>query len=75
MAGVASESGHDTAVAFGFDRLTETIQTQNPDGSAGTPATFSFDLVKSGGGINPVDHDELAAFAHAHPTHHDFFMI
>jgi type VI protein secretion system component Hcp len=66
IAGYAADSGHDTALAFDFSKLTETIQAQKPDGSLGTGQTFSFDLAHNGGSIAPVNHDALAAFAHSH---------
>ncbi len=66
IAGYAADSGHDTALAFDFSKLTETIQGQKPDGTLGTSQTFSFDLAHHGGSIAPVNHDALAAFAHAH---------
>ena len=63
VAGVAADGGHDTAIAFDYTRLTETIKGQNPDGSLNAGKTFSFDLAN---GNTPVDHDALAAFAHSH---------
>jgi type VI protein secretion system component Hcp len=65
VAGVAADGGHDTAVAFDYTRLTETIKGQNPDGSLDAGQTFNFDLRANGGAITPVNHDTLAAFAHS----------
>ena len=65
IAGYAADSGHDTALAFDFSKLTETIQGQKPDGSLDTGQTFSFDLAH-GGSIAPVNHDALSAFANSH---------
>src|ERR1700737_652288 len=65
VAGYAADGKHDTALAFGYSKLTETINAQKPDGSLGTK-TLTFDLVHSGGSIAPVNHDALAAFAHSH---------
>ena len=72
VAGYAADGGHDTALAFDYSKLTETIQGQNPDGSLNAGQTFAFDLAKNGGSITPVDHDALAAFAHSHD---DFFLV
>jgi hypothetical protein len=72
VAGYAADGGHDTALAFDYGKLTETIKGQNPDGSLNAGQTVSFDLAKGGGSITPVDHDVLTAFAHAHS---DFFMV
>ena len=66
MAGYAADGGHDTAVAFDYAKVTETIKGQKPDGSINAGQTVSFDLAKSGGSIVPVDHNALAAFAHSH---------
>src|SRR6202171_2718995 len=63
VAGYAADSGHDTAVAFDYTRLTETIKGQNPDGSLNTGQTFVANVTN---GNTPVDHNALAAFAHAH---------
>ena len=62
IAGVATDGGHDTAIAFDYTHLTETIKGQNPDGSLNAGQTFSFNVQ----GNTPVDHDALVAFAHAH---------
>ena len=67
VAGVAADGGHDTAVAFDYARVTETIKGQNPDGSLDAGQSFSFDLRANGGAITPVNHDALAASAHHHP--------
>ena len=71
VSGVAID-GHDTAVAFNFKQVTETIREQKPDGSLDPGKTFSFDLGRDGGSINPVDHDALAAMVHAH---HDVLLV
>jgi hypothetical protein len=63
MAGYAADGGHDTAVAFDYTKLTETIKGQNPDGSLNAGHTFSVNVIN---GNTPVDHNALAAFAHAH---------
>ena len=63
VAGVAADGGHDTAIAFDYTRLTETIKGQNPDGSLDAGQTVSFNVAN---GNTPVDHDALAAFAHSH---------
>jgi type VI protein secretion system component Hcp len=65
VAGYAADGGHDTALAFDYTRLTETIKGQNPDGSINAGQTVAVNLA-SGGSINPVDHNALAAFAHSH---------
>ena len=66
VAGIAADGGHDTAVAFDYSRVTETIKGQNADGSLNAGHTFTFDLGRNGGVLTPVDHDQLLAFAHAH---------
>ena len=66
VAGVAADGGHDTAIAFDYTKVTETIKGQHPDGSLDAGQTFSFDLRTNGGGITPVNHDTLEAFAHSH---------
>jgi type VI protein secretion system component Hcp len=66
LAGYAADSGHDTALAFDYTKLTETIKGQKPDGSLDTGQTFAFDLAHRGGSLTPVNHDALAAFAHSH---------
>ncbi|WP_436214074.1 VCBS domain-containing protein, partial [Bradyrhizobium sp. LjRoot220] len=63
VSGVAID-GDDTAVAFGFSEVTQTIREQNPDGTLGTGQTFSFDLGREGGSVAPVDREALAAMAH-----------
>ena len=63
VSGVAID-GDDTAVAFGFGKVSETIREQNADGSLGTGQTFEFDLAREGGAIDAVDHEALAAMAH-----------
>ena len=63
VSGVAID-GDDTAFAFGFGKVSETIRGQNPDGSLGTGQTFEFDLAREGGSVTPVDQDALAAMAH-----------
>jgi type VI protein secretion system component Hcp len=68
VAGVATDGGHDTAVAFGYTKVTETIKGQHPDGSLDAGQTFSFDPRANGGAITPVNHDALAAFAHSHDS-------
>src|SRR5258708_24361189 len=65
VAGYAADGKHDTALAFGYSKLTETINAQKPDGSLGTK-TLTFDLVHSGGSIAPGKHDALPAFSHSH---------
>jgi type VI protein secretion system component Hcp len=75
VAGVVT--GNDTGIAFNYDRVTETIKGQNPDGSLDPGQSFSYDFRESGASINPVDHDELAAFtfAQVHPhAHGDYFI-
>ena len=54
VAGYAADGGHDTAVAFDYTRLTETINGQNPDGSLNAGKTFDFNLATNGGSISPV---------------------
>src|ERR1700692_868314 len=63
VAGYAADGGHDTALAFDYTRLTETIKGQNPDGSLNAGQTFAFNVTN---GNTPVNHDALAAFAHSH---------
>jgi type VI protein secretion system component Hcp len=63
VAGYAADSGHDTALAFDYTRLTETIKGQNPDGSLNAGQTFSANVTN---GNTAVDHNALAAFAHSH---------
>ena len=63
VAGVAADGGHDTAIAFDYTKVTETIRGQNPDGSLNSGQTFSVNVP---GGNTAVDHDALAAFAHSH---------
>jgi type VI protein secretion system component Hcp len=70
VAGYAADGGHDTAVAFDYTKLTETIKGQNPDGSLNAGHTFSVNVTN---GNTPVDHNALAAFAHAH-AHDGFFL-
>src|SRR5260221_561144 len=65
VAGYAADGKHDTALAFGYSKLTETIHGQKPDGTLDTK-TLTFDLAHNGGSIAPVNHDALAAFAHSH---------
>jgi type VI protein secretion system component Hcp len=75
VAGVVT--GNDTGIAFNYDRVTETIKGQNPDGTLDPGQSFSYDFRESGASINPVDHDELAAFtfAQVHPhAHGDYFI-
>src|SRR6478752_47710 len=55
VAGVAADGGHDTAIAFDYTKVTETIKGQHPDGSLDAGQTFSFDLRANGGGITPVN--------------------
>ena len=73
VSGIAID-GDDTAIALNFKQVTETIKAQKPDGSFESGHTFSFDLgsKEGSGSINPVDHDALAAMAHAH---HDVFLV
>jgi type VI protein secretion system component Hcp len=63
VAGYAADGGHDTAVAFDYTKLTETIKGQNADGSLSTGQTFAANVTN---GNTPVDHNALAAFAHSH---------
>ena len=63
VAGYAADGGHDTAVAFDYTKVTETIKGQNPDGSLNAGQTFTTNVT---GGNTAVDHDALAALAHAH---------
>ncbi len=72
VAGYAADGGHDTALAFDYTKVTETIKGQNPDGSLTAGQTFAFNLATNGGSITPVNHDALAAFAHAHDG---FFLV
>ena len=69
MAGYAADGGHDTALAFDYTRLTETIKSQNSDGSLNAGQTFAFNVTN---GNTPVNHDALAAFAHSHDG---FFLV
>src|SRR5258708_29898953 len=66
MAGYAADGKHDTALAFDYSKLTETINSQKPDASLDAGQTFTFNLAHNGGSIAPVNHDTLAAFAHSH---------
>src|SRR6202163_2548022 len=66
VAGYAADGKHDTALAFDYSKLTETIHGQKPDGTLDAGQTFTFDLAHNGGSIAPVNHDTLAAFAHSH---------
>src|SRR5256885_3496102 len=70
VAGVAVDGGHDTAVAFAYASGSETIKGQRADGSldAGQTATF-------GASTTAVDHDALAAFAHAHDGAHLTYLV
>ena len=70
IAGYAADGGHDTALAFDYTKVTETIQGQNPDGSLNAQ-TFAFNLA-TGGSITPVNHDALTALAHLHS---DLFLV
>jgi len=63
VAGYAADGGHDTALAFDYTKLTETIKGQNPDGSLNAGQTFAVNVTH---GNTAVDHNALAAFAHAH---------
>src|SRR5258707_418705 len=63
VAGYAANGGHDTAVAFDYTRLTETIKGQNPDGSLNAGQTFAANVTN---GNTAVDHNALAALAHSH---------
>jgi hypothetical protein len=63
VAGYAADGGHDTALAFDYARLTETIKGQNLDGSLNAGQTFAVNVTN---GNTAVDHNALAAFAHAH---------
>src|SRR6202049_402557 len=73
IAGYAADGGHDTALAFGYTKVTETIQGQNPDGSLNAQ-TFAFNLA-TGGSITPVNHDALTAFAHSHDGAHLTYLL
>ncbi|QAU38253.1 type VI secretion system tube protein Hcp [Bradyrhizobium guangdongense] len=68
VAGFASDGGHDTAIAFDFNRGSETIAAQNADGSLKAGQTFNF----TAGPLAPVDHNILTAFAH---LHQDLFLV
>jgi type VI protein secretion system component Hcp len=68
VAGYAADGGHDTALAFDYTKLTETIMGHNPDGSLNAGHSFSVNVTN---GNTPVDHNALAAFAH---THDGFFL-
>jgi type VI protein secretion system component Hcp len=63
VAGYAADGGHDTAIAFDYTKMSETIKGQNPDGSLDAGKTASFNVT---GGNTAVNHDALAAFAHSH---------
>ena len=63
VAGYAADSGHDTALAFDYTRLTETIKGQNTDGSLTAGQTFTANVAN---GNTAVDHNALAALAHSH---------
>ena len=65
VAGVVSEFGHDSAVAFEYSRVKEEIHGQNPDGSPSDPVIADIDT-RDGAALNPVSHDSLTAFAHDH---------
>jgi hypothetical protein len=60
IAGIAADGGHDTAVAFNFRSGSETIRSENADGALDAGQTVAF-----GASTSAVDHDALAAFAHA----------
>src|ERR1700694_3801476 len=75
VAGYAADGGHDTALAFDYRKVTETIKGQNPDGSLNAGQTFAFDLATNGGSIAPVNHDALAAFAHSHDGAHLTYLL
>ncbi len=62
VAGYAAD-GDDTALAFNYAKVTQTIREQNESGGIGESETFSFDV--SPGSITPVTHDQLAALTHA----------
>src|SRR5262249_6609798 len=62
VAGVAVDNDN-TAVALYYEKASETISEQQPDGSFGNARTVSFDL-DTGGERNLVDPDALAAMAH-----------
>jgi hypothetical protein len=62
--GYASDSGYDTALAFGFSQGSETIKGQNPDGSPSAGQTLDF----TAGSVAAVDHDALIALAHLHTS-------
>ena len=51
------------ALALRSTGLTETIKGQNPDGSLNAGQTFTSTVIN---GNTAVDHNALAAFAHAH---------
>ena len=59
VAGYAAD-GDDTALAFNYAKVTETIRGQKPDGTLDQGQTFTYDVGK-GGSIAPVNQDELAA--------------
>src|SRR5882672_6455625 len=63
VAGYAADGGHDTAIAFDYTKMTETIKGQNPDGSLNAGQTFTANVP---GGNTPVDHNALVALAHSH---------
>jgi type VI protein secretion system component Hcp len=63
VAGYAADGGHETALAFDYTGVTETIKGHNPDGSLNAGQTVAFNVSN---GNTPVDHNALAAFAHAH---------
>src|SRR5258707_3118091 len=65
VAGYAADGGHDTAVAFDYTRLTETIKGQNPDGSLNAGQTVSANLA-NGSSVNPHDPNALLALSHYH---------
>ena len=66
VAGVVSESDHDTAVAFSFSKAKEEFHFQNPDGTLSDPVIAEIDAKAGGFDITDVSHDALAAFAHDH---------
>jgi hypothetical protein len=65
--GVASEAGHDTAVAFGFEKVSGDVARTAADGSPEAPVKFIIDADADGIPVALPDQNELAAFAHAHP--------
>jgi len=63
VSGYAAD-GDDTAVAFNYEKVTETIRDQGRDGSVDAGQSFTFNL-SNGGSISP----QLAGLIHAAADH------